>query len=767
MEQLRADLQRVQEEFKNLKSTTTSFFTQLRLHTTRETGRPQPRSSSTKPVSQPAVNVERLLDVYSQFERRLEEFDKQIENALASANQSATNISPSAASRDSSISSDTIADTASRDTSSIPELPITSHNTDTASRGTGSVPDTASRDIGSVPELPSASRDTGSVPKLPSIPNTASGDTTSSACPLLATSLSAGGDTSPSVRTNPAACDIADLPLAARDTSLDDSLKTSTVFCLRLLDLGDHLIRRLQTFVQDDNFAGKLLVEDAGFASPLPEVQPSEESEFATHFEIGHRLQNDIWRLDSHPVSELQLPDLSNVTKPSDSPEEYLENLYKKLPEGPVPYYIGPLLGPTAEKLQSYFPSGDAVCQLGHVPGISSLYGHIGEKGSGTPFHCEDANLRSYNLTLVGWKIWILVKPCHTANFENLVQRLTNCDDGCDQFVRHAAVVIHPSKLREEKIEFDIICSGPGEMVLTQPRQYHAVINFTASFAIATNFVLPDENPIPNRLSVCNQDGLYRLEHQMISKLRSARRKSNRQLEAPQRRKRPRFSGPSELSVVQVLVQATTSRNAILRFMAVVCAWRRVNDDVRGQLFQIDKSNGSLRLKALDTLRMAFQKRSQLFSFLEVLTSIQLVRSLERHITVIAPEAIDRLVEIRGLLPSPQSRRSIRNELTSYQKWDQLCGETASYIYDGILCFVPPVFKEYQDISRTQVERLSKNGIASFRSKLQEVNYVQRLCEVGQAFQMGILGSAEFQERPFETHGGLSTLCLEDLLRLL
>ncbi|KAH7016073.1 uncharacterized protein B0I36DRAFT_377781 [Microdochium trichocladiopsis] len=533
----------------------------------------------------------------------------------------------------------------------------------------------------------------------------------------------------------------------ANSPGADSAPIGNPIFTLGLSDLGERLIPKLQTLIEDNNSTGKLLVEDMGLTSTalVDAVQPLQSSGFNTQFEVEHRLDGAIWRLYTQPLNELQIPDLSNVETPSDDPEQYLEDLYRNLPEEPISYYVGPLSGSVAERLQSYFPSGDEVCQLGHVPGVSTLYGHVGEEASGTAFHCEDANLRSYNLTLVGWKIWILIRLHHTAHFEDLVRRLTECGDGCDQFVRHTS-----------NIEFDIICSGPGDMVLTQPRQYHAVINRTASFAIATNFVLPNEDPIPKTLSLCPDDGLYHLEHRMIRKLGHAKRKGYAsQLEAPPRRKRPKLHKPLELSVAEVLAHETTNRDAILRFMAVVRAWR-----------EVEKCNN--RTQALDTLRMAFRENSQLFSFLEILASVHLVRNLERRITVIAPEAIDSLLEIRGLPHTEQSRRSIRNELTAYQKWDQLCGATSAYTYEGILCFAPPVFRDYREVTRKQVQHLTRDDIALFRSKLQEVEHVQRLCEAGRAFQMGIFGSAEFTERPFEARQrNLSELDLEDLLQLL
>ncbi|KAK4151071.1 hypothetical protein C8A00DRAFT_17489, partial [Chaetomidium leptoderma] len=541
---------------------------------------------------------------------------------------------------------------------------------------------------------------------------------------------------------------------------------------LSLSDLGERLIPELQTFIQNDVFTSKLLVEDIGLTPTalLNAVPPLDTLGFDAQYETKHQLDEGTWHLYMEPLEELQLPDFTKVAKPSEEDaEQYLEDLCRTLPEEPVPYYIGPLSGSVAEQLQSCFPSGHEVSELGDVPGVSTLYAHIGEAASGTAFHCEDANLRSYNLTLIGWKIWILIKPHHTTDFEDLVRRLTSCDDTCDQFVRHTSFMVPPSTLRAENIEFDVICSGPGEMVLTQPRQYHAVINRTASFAIATNFVLPNEDPIPKRLSLCHLDGLYHLQHPMVRRLRHAKRKHVSQPEAPSRKKRPSPHRPLGTSIAQVLLRETTSQNAVLRFITVVRAWRNVGDNIRGELLQIGKCDESNQLKALDTLRTSCRENSQLFSFLEILACVHLVRKLERRITVVAPEAIDGLLDIRGLPHIQQNRRAVRNELTAYQKWDQLCGAPPAYTYEGILCFMPPVFKDYQEVTRTQVQQLSKDDIALFRSMLQGVEYAQRLCEVGKAFQMGIFGSAEFKERPFEAqpYEELSTLDLADLLQLL
>ncbi|KAK3898891.1 hypothetical protein C8A05DRAFT_18591 [Staphylotrichum tortipilum] len=175
----------------------------------------------------------------------------------------------------------------------------------------------------------------------------------------------------------------------------------------------------------------------------------------------------------------LQLPDITNITKPSGDVEQDLEDLYRNLPKEPIPYYVGPLSGSIARKLQSYFPSGSEVEQLGDTPGVSTLFGHVGEEASGTAFHCEDANLRSFNLTLIGWKIWIMIQPHHTAKFEDLVQRLTNCDNGCDQFVRHTSVV--------ETVSLDVPLRRCQSLILHffSSLQYHA--RFRGGMGYGTN----------------------------------------------------------------------------------------------------------------------------------------------------------------------------------------------------------------------------------------------------------------------------------------
>lgn len=77
--------------------------------------------------------------------------------------------------------------------------------------------------------------------------------------------------------------------------------------------------------------------------------------------------------------------------------------------------------------------------------------------------------------------------------------------------MRYCNILIAPSRLREEEIDLDIHCSGLGDMIITKPRQYHAVVNFSSCFARSINFLLPGEEPLPEKLLVCKDCGLYPL----------------------------------------------------------------------------------------------------------------------------------------------------------------------------------------------------------------------------------------------------------------
>ncbi|KXJ85388.1 JmjC domain-containing protein, partial [Microdochium bolleyi] len=122
------------------------------------------------------------------------------------------------------------------------------------------------------------------------------------------------------------------------------------------------------------------------------------------------------------------------------------------------------------------------------VPGVNSTYMHAGNRNSGTAFHCEDGVMRSVNLTLFGWNIWILVAIHHTDKLESFLLGKARPGTRCDQSVRHENIILSPNVLQAAEIDFIVLLAGPGDLVETQPRQYHWVINYSTVVKMAINF---------------------------------------------------------------------------------------------------------------------------------------------------------------------------------------------------------------------------------------------------------------------------------------
>ncbi|KAL2133655.1 hypothetical protein VTI74DRAFT_1970 [Chaetomium olivicolor] len=410
MEQLRADLRRVQNEFNILRSKATSVFQSLsaqqgaqpRLRTTRQrTAHLQVRVPGTETLERS------LLDAYSEFQRHLEELDKKIENALSSANASPwadsgiRGISPG----NTSPNTDALA----CDASSSADSPIIG---DTPPCADAPRTGNTSHDASAPP-----ARETRRGADFPLI-----GGASPSAGPPPNARLSPSADPPPSANSSPRAefpstsgTTRTTLPSAQRpaqppggrlgddkgradslgvlpgpppesspnDPGQDNALKPA--FTLKLTDLGGCLIPKLQTCIESDNFNGKLSVDVGLSFAALVEGVRLDNPGFDTRFEVRHRLAGDVWHLYTHPVEEFKLPDLTEFAKPPEDVEQHLEHLYQDLPREPIPYHVGPLSGPTADWLQSYFPSGHEVSQLGHVPGVSSSMDMLVEKDQGPP----------------------------------------------------------------------------------------------------------------------------------------------------------------------------------------------------------------------------------------------------------------------------------------------------------------------------------------------------------------------------------------------
>lgn len=226
--------------------------------------------------------------------------------------------------------------------------------------------------------------------------------------------------------------------------------------------------------------------------------------------------------------SRFKFPDYTATpARPTDDETSTcLDSLFSAPPIDNVVYYVGRPLTPHADGI---LHPGERLLKLQHIPGVNSYYWQAGGKLSGTPLHREDANFRSMNLVMHGYKLWVLIREADTVRFEKFCRKLyykseqpclpdTHGDEVVedDQWLRHLNLLIHPRRLQEQGISFDMFVAGPGQMVVTGHLQYHQVINLTDCFAISVNFLLSYEPPIQDGMWACSDCGLFPLRHEKI-----------------------------------------------------------------------------------------------------------------------------------------------------------------------------------------------------------------------------------------------------------
>ncbi|EXJ53695.1 uncharacterized protein A1O5_13051 [Cladophialophora psammophila CBS 110553] len=319
---------------------------------------------------------------------------------------------------------------------------------------------------------------------------------------------------------------------------------------LWLNQMGENLIANAMGLATDPKFGGVITI--IGFP-PIHHELAAYKSKIAM-IPTGHargvafddHKAPGISTLRLWPSSSFRLPDLSPT---ADQPtlaecETFIDKLTNTPPKRPIQYYVGPSLAadPFFSNLDTLLHPGQQLSQHAPVAGVSTIYWHVGKTGSGTAFHKEDADFRSWNLAIYGWKAWILIKPSETAKFEEFVRSLGPCGD-CDQFVRHQNLLIGPQSLKSQGIGFDLLCAGPGQLVVTQKGQYHAVINMTDSFALSVNFLLPNEPLFPENIEFCALCGLHVLyeakyPNKLIRPLPSGQRTAPATISSSRKRRR-------------------------------------------------------------------------------------------------------------------------------------------------------------------------------------------------------------------------------------
>jgi hypothetical protein len=536
---------------------------------------------------------------------------------------------------------------------------------------------------------------------------------------------------------------------------------SETTQYLRVEQMGDKLVESLAGLIESDSFSGKLTVQDLGHVDWADVIfdDPEKHEQWAVKYKptsIAPRCAS----LTRSNVTEFRRPRLSTpIQWPSDKEVlDFLEQAATDPPKKDLQYYVGPRLTTAYSNL---LHSGPVLSAISSMEGVNSAFDHIGERWSGTAFHREDAHFRSSNLTLSGVKVWIIIRQHHTQRFEDYVRTFAT-GATCDQFVRHQGLLFAPSELRSQDIEFDIHCAKPGDLIITKPGQYHAVVNFTDCYAIATNFLLHNEKPFPLSLQVCSRCGLRNLYEQGKLKyaetLLEIQKCTDEILEQDPQCSIPKIDpcNPPSVKVFR-LAAVIRSRAVISQFIKIVEAIRD-GDHVNRLTKQSSNPEDRILLHMKNLSRS--EQKSDLLAVRRRYDQILLVRDIEASMKGqlrLDSHFLTELCERADWSPSTYRRHREQG----------MAWKIISEAFDGLIYFIPTgtiptpakaTLKEYVGMTGNTSE------LEKFKKLLND-DHTAKLCAAGKTFQQSYMGSSlpKFKWEAAKIHQA-SSLSMSELL---
>ena len=140
----------------------------------------------------------------------------------------------------------------------------------------------------------------------------------------------------------------------------------------------------------------------------------------------------------------------------------------------------------------------------GEMDGVTSAYYYIGYPRSFAGFHTEDSNLLSVNFMVDGGsKLWYIIPEEFSKEFEKFVkirypielcrvfgnpEQDSRGKRKCDNVLSHKDFFVKPEMLRSAGIPVHEYHQKRGELIITAPGSYHAVVNGGYNVNIAVNF---------------------------------------------------------------------------------------------------------------------------------------------------------------------------------------------------------------------------------------------------------------------------------------
>ncbi|RKK18055.1 hypothetical protein BFJ66_g1004 [Fusarium oxysporum f. sp. cepae] len=194
--------------------------------------------------------------------------------------------------------------------------------------------------------------------------------------------------------------------------------------------------------------------------------------------------------------------------------KEIFENTVKNPPAGDIPYFNGHAEFPSVKPLDP----GKRIKNIPTLKDLHSQYNHISTGPSANRIHCENMTyrvgsthhgFRSFNEVYAGpgYKLWLVIAPYHITKFNDFFTETFKCGT-CGQRIGHKSVLIAPSRLDKEEIDYTIEVVGRGEAFRTLPGQQHQIINYGACAARSINYLHEDDVFEPENVTYCCKCGL-------------------------------------------------------------------------------------------------------------------------------------------------------------------------------------------------------------------------------------------------------------------
>ncbi|KAH7175904.1 hypothetical protein EDB81DRAFT_632163 [Dactylonectria macrodidyma] len=318
-----------------------------------------------------------------------------------------------------------------------------------------------------------------------------------------------------------------DANLASPGTALPDPAPVPSSppkFHLSAAELGEGVVPALQRIIPQPGFDNEISVECPPIDLDLFKAKLSSKDvdcQYSTNdFKPGPKGEGYTFVYISERKPPFKWPDLpQDVKLPTEvEARQYLDHFFDHLPKGTVQYFSGHLDVPYERLLDP----GSEILGDPDLADLHRPYWHIGSGAN--RFHIEDLSclentdppkpygLRSANLVLVGVKLWILIAMHHTHKFEQFITTNWKCND-CSHRVGHRSLLISPSRLEKEGIDFTIKVAGPGTLIAPHLCQYHAVVNMGFCIAFSINYTLPGDNLVSKELRCCGRCGVAKFTH--------------------------------------------------------------------------------------------------------------------------------------------------------------------------------------------------------------------------------------------------------------